>query len=159
MNQELITHKMLTDPEVLIKPGQLRRIHMLLGRLGLNDNETRADICSAFSARGFTSSRQLLDEEAARMIEHLESKTEEDSLQLMRRALLSQGYRLGWHRNARKNCDLSGRHPSVINKHNVNEWCMSHRCKVRKPMEEMDKNELRITLSQLKLITKKETGG
>lgn len=150
---------MLTDPELLVKPKQLRRIHMLLGRLGLNDKDTRADICGAFSVRGFTSSKQLLEEEAERMIEHLESKTEEDSLHLMRRALLSQGYRLGWHRNARKNCDLSGRHPSVINKHNVNEWCMSPRCKVAKPMEEMNKEELISALSQLKLITKKETSG
>lgn len=159
MNRELMTHKMLTDPNLLIKPSQLKRIHLLLGRLGLNDKETRGDVCSAFSTRGFRSSKQLLEEEADRLIEHLESKTDADSLQLMRRAILSQGYRLGWHRNARMNGDLAGSHPSVINKHNVNQWCMSSKAKVGKRLEEMDKNELRITLSQLKLITKKETGG
>ena len=143
--------------EQLITPGQLKRVHMLLNELDLLDKETKSDIVSEFSNHRTTSSRQLTEEEAKALIRHLEDHT--DSRQRMRRALLSEGYKLGWHRDAQRNGDLAGKHPSVINHYNVNEWCKSKRCAVGKPMEEMNEKELNTALTQLKQVRKKELNG
>ncbi|MEO9475849.1 MAG: hypothetical protein ABJG41_09950 [Cyclobacteriaceae bacterium] len=142
-----------------ILPGQIRRINVHLTELGLNEKDTKADIVSKFSAVGHSSTKGLKYDEAEALIAHLVSQSPEAQKQKLRRKLLSLGYDMHWHKDAKKNSDLAGMHPSKINAYNVNAWCMSDKCKVGKDMNEMTIDELNQTITQLKLVKKSVVNG
>lgn len=147
------THQRLHNPAILIKPQQLKRLNVLLTELGLQEKETKMALVQEYSERGFTSSKQLTEIEADKLIKALDGGNNSGHNQ--RRKLLSIGYELHWHRDTNRDSELAGRHPSVINKYNVNQWCI-HRSAAKKAMEEMTLSELNAAVSQLKIVLKKE---
>ncbi|WP_400192796.1 hypothetical protein [Hymenobacter sp. B81] len=125
---------------------QNKRLHQLINQLGLKDEKEA--LVREFSGIGATSSKQLLTQEAMRLIKHLEDcaanpeASQERAMRAdkMRNKILSLAHEMRW--------ELDG---GRVDMKRVNEWCQA-RGFGKKDLNQYTYDELTKLVSQFKIV-------
>ncbi|MEQ9022456.1 MAG: hypothetical protein RLN82_06800, partial [Pseudomonadales bacterium] len=121
--------------------------------------EEKRDLVRQFSAGRCTSTKSLLFSEADQMIKALLDQTGEQpssdgGYERMVKKMLYYGYEMGFDKP--RHADQHGMKASKINFQNVDAWCRSNKSKFGKPLNDMDFDEMRITLGQFERMYKNQ---
>ena len=126
----------------MITEKQLKKIHTLLGKVGLRDDKEA--IISHFTTGRTTSSRQMMKDEAAALISHLTKfDGKEESCEKMRSKILSYAHEMGWRLSGSDRIDMP----------HVNNWCLKNSY-LKKKLDDYTHDELPKLVTQFETVYK-----
>lgn len=137
-----------------IQPRQIKKLHTLLNKLDLMDQ--KLELIHHYTNRRTQSSRSMTYHEACNLIEALEEQTNGSSDSLtgrdrMVRKMMYYGYLLGYDKPRAGQSSMPAKKICFAN---VDAWCKSDKCSIKKSIRDMDNTELNKALSQFEMMYK-----
>jgi hypothetical protein len=128
---------------MIIASKTLKRLHTVMGSVGIKDTEVKADLVSVITLGRTKSTSKLFEDEAKAIINQLQLRinAEADKADVMRKKILAICHTMAWYqRDGNKELILKNGKPQ-LDFARINAFC-STRCPGKKPLQKYTAAEL-----------------
>lgn len=138
-----------------ISPNTLKRLHTVLGRIGITSKEVKADMIAGVTIGRTDSTKQLYEGEAIALIDQLQLqvKAEQDKADKMRKKVLAICHTLGWYKRSPEGELLLQHGKPKLDFERINSFCLQ-RSKYKKTLNKHSAAELPALITSFEKLLK-----